>query len=284
MIKPLANVSVSVLGNEVAIADGDKNGGKTAYGQLLAGEDVSVTDESRTLFIPYHAVEYAVIERSSETVEDPEDALCKPEEGGGGVLGLWQFNETINLAPMGTEWNVTWTAVGVNGESIKFDISSQQGMPQGDSFQLCSSTIGTCLPVYVDGVGWTSGSPLAIEFTGGDDIENPDFVAWLNANATPYTPPTVSGCWKFKDSPSYEAHANAPTSFTSNGQTWDGITINGEIQFSRNGESIVVYGYSTETYQDEWTDEAYKDICFTGEAEVSDGFYAWLAVNATKVS
>ena len=280
MIKPLTNVSANVFGNEVYINDGYKNGGKTAYGQLLAGEDVSVTDVFRTLFIPYHAVDYAVIERSSETVEDPEDALCKPEEGGGSALGLWQFNETINLAPMGTEWHVTWTITGTDGESIKVDHSSQQGV-DADSFQLCSSAVGMCAPVYFDGVGWEGGgSPLRIEFTGGDDIENHDFVAWLNANATPYAPPTVSGCWQFNDVPDYEV-ADAQTSFTSNGQTWDGITSgNSEIRFSRGAESLVVYGYNSET----WTAEAYKNVCFTGEAEVSDVFYAWLTANATKVN
>lgn len=268
------------IGNELIISGRHiaQNAGAINIGDILvSGADgrLVVTQSSSGLYLQ-------VIDLTTFEGVDSVVAIVKNDEASGAV-GLWQFNQTISLAPMGTEWNVTWTAE-VNGESIKFDHYSQQGL-DADSFQLCSATVGACMPTYLDGMGWTSGSPLVIEFTGGDDIENPDFVAWLNANATPYTPPTVSGCWTFNDSPNYETFVSAQTSFTSNGQTWDSIIIpgNSEIQFSRNGESIVVYGYSTETYQDEWTDEAYKDICFTAETEVSAGFYAWLTANATHI-
>lgn len=290
MIKPLLTLTCTSEGaGSHSASDSEFNSGKAAYEQLLHKEDLHYVAKPDTtkleVIAPYHAIESAVVTRSSETVEDPVDSLCKSEEGGGSALGLWTFNETLNLAPVGTEWHVTWTANGISGESIKFDIPTQQGMPQVDSFQLCSSSVGGCLPVYADGIGWASGTQLALEVTGGDDIENPDFVAWLNANATPYAPPTVSGCWQFNDVPDYDTVADAMTSFTSNGQTWDGINSgNSGLRFSRGAESLVVYGYNSETYQDEWTAEAYKNVCFTGEAEVSDVFYAWLTANATKVN
>lgn len=290
MIKPLLTLTCTSEGaGSHSASDSEFNSGKAAYEQLLHKEDLHYVAKPDTtkleVIAPYHAIESAVVTRSSETVEDPVDSLCKSEEGGGSALGLWTFNETLNLAPMGTEWHVTWTITGTDGESIKFDHYSQQGV-DADAFQLCSSALGMCAPVYFDGVGWEGGgSPLRIEFTGGDDIENPDFVAWLNANATPYAPPTVSGCWQFNDVPDYDTVADALTSFTSNGQTWDGINSgNSGLRFSRGAESLVVYGYNSETYQDEWTAEAYKNVCFTGEAEVSDVFYAWLTANATKVN
>lgn len=282
MIKPLTTVNAVVNGENIALADGDNapNLGKIALSSLLKGEDIHAS-EGEANIIPFHAVDYATVTHSSTEADDPVDDLCKPEEGGGSALGLWQFNETITLAPMGTEWSVTWTTAGVSGESIKFDIFSQQGMPQGDSFQLCSSTIGTCLPTYVDGVGWTGGSPLSIEFTGGDDIENPDFVAWLNANATRSEPETVSGCWRFNDEVPTSNELVIDGEFTSNGQTFTTITVADENLYY--GDTVV-YEYNKETYKFEWTNAAYKDICFTGETSLDPAFAQWLNDNATKVS
>lgn len=280
MIKPLTTVNAVVNGENIALADGDNapNLGKDALGSLLKGEDIHAS-EGEANIIPFHAVDYATVTHSSAEAEDPVDDLCKPEEGGG-ALGLWKFNETISLAPMGTEWNVTWTGGGVNGESIKFDHYSQQGV-DADAFQICSSMVGGCLPAYVDGTGWGAGGQPVIEFTGGDDIENPDFVAWLNANATPSTPPTVSGCWRFNDEVSTATSVTIDGEFTSNGQTFTTITVADENLYY--GDTVV-YNYSEETYKSEWTNAAYKDICFTGETSLDPAFAQWLNDNATKVN
>lgn len=269
--------------------------GSTAYKQVINKENVvvfrpSVADPNpyppQVDIIPYTSVAVAKVDRSSYEAEDPVDALCKPEEGGGGALGLWKFNETLNLAPTGTEWHVTWTTGGFSGESIKFGVPSQQGMPQVNSLQLCSSSVGGCLPMYADGIGWASGTQLALEVTGGDDIENPDFVAWLNANATAVEPEKVSGCWQFNDEVSIESNVTVSGEFTSNGQTFTSVAVNSEALYYADGQgsSTAVYSYSLETYQFEWTDPAYKDICFTGETSLDPAVAQWLYDNATKVN
>lgn len=87
MIKPLLTLTYTSTGagaNEAS--DSEFNSGKAAYEQLLHKEDlhyVSRPDAAKIEVIaPYHAIESAVVTRSSETVEDPVDSLCVPEGGG----------------------------------------------------------------------------------------------------------------------------------------------------------------------------------------------------------
>lgn len=71
---------------ELHLADGGiKQLGETAYDQLLAHQDIVYNyipgagddgDPYKTI-IPYHAVNYAVITRESETVEAPVDSICE---------------------------------------------------------------------------------------------------------------------------------------------------------------------------------------------------------------
>lgn len=71
---------------ELHLADGGiKQLGETAYDQLLAHQDIvynyipGVGDEDAPAkyVYPYHAVNFAIITRESETVAAPVDSICK---------------------------------------------------------------------------------------------------------------------------------------------------------------------------------------------------------------
>ena len=84
MIKPLLTLTCTSEGaGSHEASDSEFNSGKAAYEQLLHKEDlhyVSRPDPAKLEVIaPYKAIESAVVTRSSETVEDPVDSLCKSE-------------------------------------------------------------------------------------------------------------------------------------------------------------------------------------------------------------
>lgn len=71
---------------ELHLADGGiKQLGETAYDQLLAHQDIVYNyipgegdeDDPAKRIYPYHAVNFAIITRESETVTAPTDAICK---------------------------------------------------------------------------------------------------------------------------------------------------------------------------------------------------------------
>lgn len=190
----------------------------------------------------------------------------------------YKFNDTVDVS---TPMTATITgSISTNGQAVPVTVvKTVQGQPS----QLVFSAMGQDMPLYNSSSGWVTSSAPVICVESYDPAS---FIDWLEANSTPYTPPTVSGCWKFKDSPDYDTDTSIQASFTSNGQTWNQITVgNGEIEFSKDGaDNLVVYTYNSETYHNEWVDEAYKNICFTEEAETSDAFYNWLNSNATKVN
>lgn len=61
------------------------SGGGARYDQLLAHQDIVYNfspeagsgDDPYKGIIPYHAINYAIIRRSSETVEAPVDSICE---------------------------------------------------------------------------------------------------------------------------------------------------------------------------------------------------------------
>lgn len=57
--------------------------GSAAYGALQAHRDIYIAGETIT-FIPYDAIDHAVITITQATVDDPEDATCPAEESDGG--------------------------------------------------------------------------------------------------------------------------------------------------------------------------------------------------------
>ena len=55
--------------------------GNAAHDQLIGHKDIDIVDlENHSgIIIPYHAIDYAAISRSSETVSAPTDANCETE-------------------------------------------------------------------------------------------------------------------------------------------------------------------------------------------------------------
>lgn len=84
MIKPLLTLTCTSEGaGSHSASDSEFNSGKAAYEQLLHKEDLHYVVKPDTtkleVIAPYHAIESAVVTRSSETVEDPVDSLCKSD-------------------------------------------------------------------------------------------------------------------------------------------------------------------------------------------------------------
>ena len=75
------NVKVVVTtyqGFSVTADDAVNNGqGTAAYGAIETGTDITVRDGSDITFIPYKAVDHAVITLTMSTVPDPTDDTCQ---------------------------------------------------------------------------------------------------------------------------------------------------------------------------------------------------------------
>lgn len=66
--------------------------GSEAYKKLVRGEDIVANTEipgrgKMTSVVPFHAVNYATVERESVTGDDPVDALCVPAPNEAEVSG-----------------------------------------------------------------------------------------------------------------------------------------------------------------------------------------------------
>lgn len=89
MTKPIIAVSIYVQGIETAITVSDATVagvGGAVVAALDAGQDLHFNNGTTEYFIPFHAVAYATITRTTQTVDDPVDDLCVTEEtpGNGG--------------------------------------------------------------------------------------------------------------------------------------------------------------------------------------------------------
>lgn len=61
--------------------------GTAAYGALENGRDVVVANATEKTYVPYHAIDHAVVTLTLSTVDDPEDPTCVTDDnsnGGGG--------------------------------------------------------------------------------------------------------------------------------------------------------------------------------------------------------
>lgn len=294
MIKPLTTVTavVSSAGLEISLADSENapNRGKNALGSLLKGEDIHAPGGEANI-IPFHAVDYATVAHSSTEEEDPVDDLCKPEEDEG-ILGFWKFNDTLTLPEMGTEWTLDFSVAGTNANAIKAERLEEQGFT-ADTLQFCFAGMG-CEPVYADmgeSTAWAIPTAQTVKILGGADSTNPEFTAWLEANAVKIYPKTLSGTWRFILDPSFEGIPykvnQAPMQFTSNGKTYSTLEVNPLVPYiSYQGSSGGKTVYPNPEVQEprEWTDDAYRTVVFPAEVVVPDEIYSWFIVNATQVN
>lgn len=157
MKKQNISVELHLMGNEGGLAPA------SAYDQLLAHRDIVYNyipgegDENAPAkyIYPYHAVNYAVITRESETVEAPTDAIC-----GGGEAG------TLELTP---------TTVG--NKSITY-FPTEGILP-------CSFSIFD-VPTYFDGLIYngnevdiyTAKADPSFSYTVKDGVYNSEYASW----------------------------------------------------------------------------------------------------------
>lgn len=74
--------SFSVTADDAVLA----GQGTAAYGALENGRDIVVATATEKTYVPYHAVDHAVVTFTTSTVDDPEDPTCVTNDntGGGG--------------------------------------------------------------------------------------------------------------------------------------------------------------------------------------------------------
>lgn len=186
MIKPLTQVNI--VG--VTIGDGvsqgpmsfEPNAGKNAYNALLNGEDIHAFGEFSgnkiAVVMPYHNIPYATVTHSSETVDDPADALCGDgEEKITTAVGTWTLNDTFPL---------------FGGLPVAIDFTSNDdtfvGMEVSSSGRyfnyMKTAASGKAAGSISDGMVAANQFYRTIAITGGEDVEDAAFIEWLVNNAT----------------------------------------------------------------------------------------------------
>ena len=70
-------VVTTIQGFTVTADDAVLNGqGTSAYGAIENRKDVTVRNGDESTFVPYRAIDHAVITFTMSTVDDPEDPTC----------------------------------------------------------------------------------------------------------------------------------------------------------------------------------------------------------------
>lgn len=83
-------VITTAVGFNVTADDATVKGqGTAAYGAIQNRRDVTVNNNGEITFIPYHAIDHAVITLTTSTVADPVDDVCpdNSNSSGGGTGG-----------------------------------------------------------------------------------------------------------------------------------------------------------------------------------------------------
>ena len=76
-------VDITTFGGFTATADDaviDGQGG-SVYSSIVNGRDVMIRNNGQLTFIPFHAVDHAIITHTTEEVDAPVDDTCVVEEG-----------------------------------------------------------------------------------------------------------------------------------------------------------------------------------------------------------
>lgn len=108
---------------------------------------------------------------------EPEPPEPEPPEPTS-IIGEWLLNEVIDLSGYTkTTYSISFTAEGVSNSCTSIIISSSNinykwGATAFDGI------------VAYESQSWNNPQYRNITITGGDDIENTNFITWLNAHAT----------------------------------------------------------------------------------------------------
>ena len=108
------------------------------------------------------------------TIEDGDEIGY----GSTGILGTWYFNSVIDFTGISNgEYYIDFTSDNIVCSA--FQILAGSGF-----YGITYMQIGAVYSKGIFGNGWTSESYRTVTITGGTDATNPDFIAWLTANAT----------------------------------------------------------------------------------------------------
>lgn len=99
MTKQQVKVVITTQAGFSATADDAVSAGQgtAAYGALENHRDVVIAAETEKTFVPYHAVDHAVITFTRSTVDDPEDPTCVTDDGAADdESGAGSGNDPVN--------------------------------------------------------------------------------------------------------------------------------------------------------------------------------------------
>lgn len=222
------------------------------------------------------------------------------------VVGTWVFNDWLSVnGNMDTYFN--FTGYDADGNQHQFNnmyieaILNDNGdvgdflvnyyNEDGDGFLVCDTTDAM----------WINSMSKTITIT--EQPSDPEFIAWLKANATKvgnYTPdePTpddsVVGTWVFNDvleCPPVEVEEPKEYQVKFTAKDNDGITRQLDtvyiFRYAEDGWALCYYNYASDinledVYDGAWNGENYPIITIT-EEPTDPEFITWLKANATKV-
>lgn len=82
MTKPIVSVAINLMsgGDPIVVSDATAPGvGGAVAAALIAGQDLHFNNGEAEYIIPFHAVAFASIARTTQEAEAPVDALCVAE-------------------------------------------------------------------------------------------------------------------------------------------------------------------------------------------------------------
>jgi len=120
----------------------------------------------------------------------------------------WLFNDTVNIEGYGGSWDIIFN----HGDGMYVGI----GIP---GYVIDYNTNGNDYTAYYDNA-WVDETYKTIEITGGTDVTNVEFIAWLEGNATQSIEPVVTDLtntkWLIKKPSEWVNPFSSATSFNLN--------------------------------------------------------------------
>ena len=182
----------------------------------------------------------------------------------------WVFNENISLGFFNGRVQINFIS---NNKEYIFLLDENPDFAYVDTNDDYTYT-------YDDYVGWENQAYRTITITGGADVENPDLIAFLQANATQITITDLTNTtWVFNETINISPYVQVNISFVSGEETFEKINVyeeDGYLSYDKSESEEVI------AYQVEWQNPSYRTIKITGGDVTNLSLMAWLITNATQ--
>lgn len=99
------------------------------------------------------------------------------------IVGTWRFNDTLTELEPNVSYRIEGKII-FNGDEMEFNTILRDKPSYYDLLNV-KIAVGGNLTLYdFSNVFFSDGYDKSITFTGGKDIDDADFITWLNENAT----------------------------------------------------------------------------------------------------